>query len=34
MEAAGIILARCEDDSGLDVGEAVFGFALTGGGTS
>ncbi|MFB8243997.1 NADP-dependent oxidoreductase [Streptomyces sp. NPDC055952] len=33
MEAAGTVLARGEDVSGLDVGDAVFGFALTGGGT-
>lgn len=33
MEAAGIVLARGEDVDGLEVGDAVFGFALTGGGT-
>ncbi|MFD8151291.1 NADP-dependent oxidoreductase [Streptomyces sp. NPDC059720] len=33
MEAAGTVLARGEDVNGLDVGDAVFGFALTGGGT-
>ncbi|MGY6652367.1 alcohol dehydrogenase catalytic domain-containing protein [Amycolatopsis sp. TRM77291] len=33
MEAAGTVLALCEDVDGLDVGDAVFGFALTGGGT-
>ncbi|GGO52623.1 NADPH:quinone reductase [Streptomyces daqingensis] len=33
MEAAGTVLARGEDVSGLEVGDAVFGFALTGGGT-
>ncbi|MEU1123292.1 NADP-dependent oxidoreductase [Streptomyces sp. NPDC005899] len=33
MEAAGTVLARGEDVDGLDVGDAVFGFALTGGGT-
>lgn len=33
MEAAGVVLARGEDVDGLDVGDAVFGFALTGGGT-
>ncbi|MFB7911904.1 NADP-dependent oxidoreductase [Kitasatospora sp. NPDC056076] len=33
MEAAGIVLARGEDVEGLEVGDAVFGFALTGGGT-
>ncbi|MEU2496635.1 NADP-dependent oxidoreductase [Streptomyces pseudogriseolus] len=33
MEAAGTVLARGEDVDGLEVGEAVFGFALTGGGT-
>jgi len=33
MEAAGIVLAVGEDVDGLEVGDAVFGFALTGGGT-
>ena len=33
MEAAGIVLALGEDVDGLEVGDAVFGFALTGGGT-
>ncbi|MFB7029999.1 NADP-dependent oxidoreductase [Streptomyces sp. NPDC056295] len=33
MEAAGTVLARGEDVTGLEVGDAVFGFALTGGGT-
>ncbi|WP_433088734.1 NADP-dependent oxidoreductase [Dactylosporangium sp. CA-052675] len=33
MEAAGTVLARGEDADGLEVGDAVFGFALTGGGT-
>ncbi|WP_409490961.1 NADP-dependent oxidoreductase [Amycolatopsis sp. cmx-11-12] len=33
MEAAGIVLALGEDVEGLEVGDAVFGFALTGGGT-
>ncbi|MFF9677739.1 alcohol dehydrogenase catalytic domain-containing protein, partial [Streptomyces eurythermus] len=33
MEAAGTVLARGEDVDGLEVGDAVFGFALTGGGT-
>lgn len=33
MEAAGTVLARGEDVAGLEVGDAVFGFALTGGGT-
>ncbi|MET9080269.1 alcohol dehydrogenase catalytic domain-containing protein, partial [Streptomyces sp. NPDC004232] len=33
MEAAGTVLARGEDVEGLEVGDAVFGFALTGGGT-
>ncbi|MGW6117558.1 NADP-dependent oxidoreductase [Nocardia sp. NPDC055165] len=33
MEASGIVLARGEDVEGLEVGDAVFGFALTGGGT-
>ncbi|MBQ0924157.1 NADP-dependent oxidoreductase [Saccharopolyspora endophytica] len=33
MEAAGVVLARGEDVDGLDVGDAIFGFALTGGGT-
>lgn len=33
MEAAGTVLALGEDVEGLDVGDAVFGFALTGGGT-
>ncbi|MGW1596697.1 NADP-dependent oxidoreductase [Streptomyces sp. NPDC002343] len=33
MEAAGTVLARGEDANGLEVGDAVFGFALTGGGT-
>ncbi|MFD0270441.1 NADP-dependent oxidoreductase [Streptomyces sp. NPDC127106] len=33
MEAAGTVLARGEDVNGLEVGDAVFGFALTGGGT-
>ena len=33
MEAAGTVLALGEDVDGLDVGDAVFGFALTGGGT-
>jgi NADPH:quinone reductase len=33
MEAAGTVLARGADVDGLDVGDAVFGFALTGGGT-
>ncbi|WP_333738695.1 NADP-dependent oxidoreductase [Streptomyces sp. IBSBF 2806] len=32
MEAAGTVLARGEDVDGLEVGDAVFGFALTGGG--
>ncbi|MEU9030888.1 NADP-dependent oxidoreductase [Streptomyces sp. NPDC048383] len=33
MEAAGTVLALGEDIDGLEVGDAVFGFALTGGGT-
>ncbi|MFD6827139.1 NADPH:quinone reductase [Streptomyces sp. TSRI0384-2] len=33
MEAAGTVLARGEGVDGLEVGDAVFGFALTGGGT-
>jgi len=33
MEAAGTVLARGEDVGELEVGDAVFGFALTGGGT-
>lgn len=33
MEAAGTVLARGEDVEGLEAGDAVFGFALTGGGT-
>jgi len=33
MEAAGTVLARGEDVDGLEVGDPVFGFALTGGGT-
>ncbi|MFE3250965.1 NADP-dependent oxidoreductase [Streptomyces sp. NPDC059209] len=33
MEAAGTVLARGEDVDGLEAGDAVFGFALTGGGT-
>ncbi|RSD11883.1 NADP-dependent oxidoreductase [Amycolatopsis eburnea] len=33
MEAAGTVLALGEDVEGLEVGDAVFGFALTGGGT-
>lgn len=33
MEAAGTVLARGADVDGLEVGDAVFGFALTGGGT-
>lgn len=33
MEAAGTVLALGEDVDGLEVGDAVFGFALTGGGT-
>ncbi|MGW4132317.1 NADP-dependent oxidoreductase [Amycolatopsis japonica] len=33
MEAAGIVLALGKDVDGLEVGDAVFGFALTGGGT-
>ncbi len=33
MEAAGTVLARGEDGDGLEVGDEVFGFALTGGGT-
>ncbi|MFJ5645547.1 NADP-dependent oxidoreductase [Streptomyces sp. NPDC093223] len=33
MEAAGTVLALGEDVDGLDVGDEVFGFALTGGGT-
>ncbi|MFF4456885.1 NADP-dependent oxidoreductase [Streptomyces goshikiensis] len=33
MEAAGTVLALGEDVNGLKVGDAVFGFALTGGGT-
>ncbi|MFE5491452.1 NADP-dependent oxidoreductase [Streptomyces virginiae] len=33
MEAAGTVLALGEDVDGLAVGDAVFGFALTGGGT-
>ncbi|MFF4901816.1 NADP-dependent oxidoreductase [Streptomyces sp. NPDC001068] len=33
MEAAGTVLARGENVDGLEVGDAVFGFALTGGGT-
>lgn len=33
MEAAGTVLARGEDVEGLEIGDAVFGFALTGGGT-
>ncbi|MCX2953719.1 NADP-dependent oxidoreductase [Lentzea sp. NEAU-D7] len=33
MEAAGTVLALGEDVDGLEVGYAVFGFALTGGGT-
>jgi NADPH2:quinone reductase len=32
MEAAGTVLALGEDVDGLEVGDAVFGFALTGGG--
>ncbi len=33
IEAAGTVLALGEDVNGLEVGDAVFGFALTGGGT-
>ncbi len=33
MEAAGTVLALGEDVNGLKLGDAVFGFALTGGGT-
>ncbi|MFD0334906.1 zinc-binding dehydrogenase [Streptomyces erythrogriseus] len=33
MEAAGTVLALGEDVNGLQLGDAVFGFALTGGGT-
>jgi NADPH2:quinone reductase len=33
MEAAGTVLALGENVDGLEVGDAVFGFALTGGGT-
>ncbi|MDT8911971.1 NADP-dependent oxidoreductase [Amycolatopsis sp. PS_44_ISF1] len=33
MEAAGTVLALGEEVDGLEVGDAVFGFALTGGGT-
>ncbi|WP_199443519.1 NADP-dependent oxidoreductase [Umezawaea beigongshangensis] len=33
MEAAGTVLALGEDVDGLEVGDEVFGFALTGGGT-
>ncbi|MET8998732.1 NADP-dependent oxidoreductase [Amycolatopsis sp. NPDC004169] len=33
MEAAGTVLALGPDVDGLEVGDAVFGFALTGGGT-
>ncbi|RSM76475.1 NADPH:quinone reductase [Amycolatopsis sp. WAC 01375] len=33
MEAAGTVLALGEDVDGLEVGDTVFGFALTGGGT-
>ena len=33
MEAAGTVLALGQDVDGLEVGDAVFGFALTGGGT-
>ncbi|MFE3162484.1 NADP-dependent oxidoreductase [Streptomyces sp. NPDC059224] len=33
MEAAGTVLALGEDVDGLEVGDGVFGFALTGGGT-
>lgn len=33
MEAAGTVLTLGEDVDGLEVGDAVFGFALTGGGT-
>ncbi|MBB4683490.1 NADPH:quinone reductase-like Zn-dependent oxidoreductase [Amycolatopsis jiangsuensis] len=33
MEAAGTVLALGEDVDGLEIGDAVFGFALTGGGT-
>ncbi len=33
MEAAGTVLTLGEDVNGLEVGDAVFGFALTGGGT-
>ncbi|GAB3572256.1 NADP-dependent oxidoreductase [Amycolatopsis endophytica] len=33
MEAAGTVLALGEDVDGIEVGDAVFGFALTGGGT-
>jgi NADPH:quinone reductase-like Zn-dependent oxidoreductase len=33
VEAAGTVLALGEDVDGLEVGDAVFGFALTGGGT-
>ncbi|WP_194924216.1 NADP-dependent oxidoreductase [Catenulispora pinisilvae] len=33
IEAAGTVLARGGDVEGLEVGDAVFGFALTGGGT-
>jgi NADPH2:quinone reductase len=33
MEAAGTVLAVGENVDGLEVGDAVFGFALTGGGT-
>ncbi|OLR94889.1 NADPH:quinone reductase [Actinokineospora bangkokensis] len=33
MEAAGVVLALGEGVDGIEVGDAVFGFALTGGGT-
>ncbi|MFC9435720.1 NADP-dependent oxidoreductase [Nocardia sp. NPDC057030] len=33
MEAAGTVLALGADVAGLEIGDAVFGFALTGGGT-
>ncbi|SFS81665.1 quinone oxidoreductase family protein [Saccharopolyspora flava] len=33
MEAAGVVLALGADVDGLEVGDTVFGFALTGGGT-
>ncbi|WP_033342686.1 NADP-dependent oxidoreductase [Catenuloplanes japonicus] len=33
MDAAGVVLALGADVEGLEVGDAVFGFALTGGGT-